>query len=40
MTTRPRLTQDEADLINEYRGVKEAAKEAGINIKDCKTRMA
>ena len=36
MTTRPRLKQDEVDLINEYRGVKEAAKEAGINIKDVK----
>jgi len=36
MTTRPRLKQDEVDLINEYRGVKEAATEAGIDIKDVK----
>lgn len=34
MSYRPRLKKDEQQLIDEYRGVKKAAKEAGINIKD------
>ena len=36
MSYRPRLKKDEQKLLDEYRGVKNAAKEAGISIKDVK----
>ncbi len=35
-TTRLRLKQDEVDIINEYRGLKQVAEESGVHIDDVK----
>jgi hypothetical protein len=34
MSWRPRLKKDEQDLIREYRGIRKAAIESGLDLKD------